>query len=295
MSSARERAALVALLRLGRRRGHPGYSEAVEVAGSAIAVLQEEIACTSGQTSLLPEDPEPLLSRAAADIHAWRRDGVRLITVLDEDYPENLRTVHDRPPLLFVAGTLTAQDARSIAVIGSRRASPEGRAAAAGIADALARAGYVVVSGLAAGIDTAAHEAAFAANGRTVGVIGTGLRHSYPPENAGLQQRIAAAGAVISQFWPDAPPTRKTFPLRNAVMSGFALGTVVVEASFRSGARLQTRLALAHGRPVFLWRPLLAEPWARDIARRPGVHVVDDAAQITQTIERLDSSDALVE
>jgi len=291
MSSARERAALVALL----RRGHPHHAEAVEQAGSALAVLEQEVVATGGQTSLLPEDPEPLLSRAAADIDAWRRDGFQLITVLDKGYPENLRTIHDRPPILFVAGTLTSQDARSIAVIGSRRASPEGRAAAARIADALARAGYVVVSGLAAGIDTAAHEAAFAANGRTVGVIGTGLRHSYPPENAGLQQRIAAAGAVISQFWPDTPPTRKTFPLRNAVMSGFALGTVVVEASFRSGARLQTRLALAHGRPVFLWGPLLAEPWARDIARCPGVHVVDDAAQITQTIERLDTSDALVE
>ena len=250
MSSARDRAALVALLRRGRRPWHE-YAEAVEGEGSAIAVLEQELAGTQGQASLLPEDPTPLLDGAAAEISGWERDGFELVTVLDREYPENLRTVHDRPPLVFVAGGLVPQDARSIAVVGARRASGAGLAAAAAIAEALARAGYVVVSGLATGIDAAAHEAALAAGGRTVAVIGTGLRRSYPPENAVLQRRIAAEGAVVSQFWPDAPPTRTSFPRRNAVMSGLALGTVVVEASLRSGARLQTRLALAHGRPVF--------------------------------------------
>jgi DNA processing protein len=159
----------------------------------------------------------------------------------------------------------------------------------------LTSAGYVVVSGLAAGIDTAAHEAALATGGRTVAVIGTGLRHSYPPQNAQLQRRIAAEGAVVSQFWPEQPPTRLSFPRRNAVMSGCALGTVVVEASPRSGARLQTRLALAHGRPVFLWRALLDQPWALELAQRPGVYVIDEPGQIVETVERLDTTDALVE
>ncbi|MGH2894829.1 MAG: DNA-processing protein DprA, partial [Solirubrobacteraceae bacterium] len=202
---------------------------------------------------------------------------------------------HDRPPILFVSGRLTAPDARSIAIVGARRASSAGLTAATRLSDALARAGYVVISGLAAGIDTAAHEAALAAAGRTVAVIGTGLRHSYPPQNAALQRRITAEGAVVSQFWPDAPPTRKSFPRRNAVMSGLALGTVVVEASFRSGARLQARLALAHGRPVFLWRTLLDEPWAREVAQRPGVHVISEPAQVMETIERLNASDEPVE
>jgi DNA processing protein len=294
MSSARESAALVALLRLGHRPERE-YVEAVEQAGGALAVLDQELAGGRGQASLLPEDPAPLLRQAATEIGAWHRDGFQLLTVLDTDYPENLRTVHDRPPILFVSGRLTPADARSVAVIGSRRAGPAGLAAATGIADGLARAGYVVVSGLAAGIDTAAHEAALSAMGRTVAVIGTGLRHSYPPENAALQRRIAADGAVVSQFWPDAPPTRKSFPLRNAVMSGLALGTVVVEASFRSGARLQARLALAHGRPVFLWRALLDEPWAREAAQRPGVHVIEEPAQVMQTLERLNATDARVE
>jgi DNA processing protein len=294
MSSARESAALVALLQLGRRP-HREYAEAVERVGSAVAVLQDELSGSGAQGSLLPEDPAPLLGRAAADIEGWRLDGFRLLTVLDDAYPENLRTVHDRPPILFVAGSLTPRDARSIAVIGSRRASATGLAVASGLADAVARGGYTVVSGLAAGIDTAAHEAALSTHGRTVAVIGTGLRHCYPPENAALQRRIAIEGAVVSQFWPDAPPARKSFPLRNAVMSGLSLGTVVIEASFRSGARLQARLALAHGRPVFLWRTLLEEPWAREIARRPGVHVVDEAAQVMETIERLNPMDAVCE
>ena len=294
MSSARECAALVALLRLDRR-SQATYAEAVEVAGSAVSVLEAELADLGGQATLLPEDPEPLLTRAEADIGAWHAEGYELLTVLDAAYPENLRTVHDRPPLLFVSGTLTARDARSVAIVGARRASGDGRATAASLATALTRAGYVVVSGLAAGIDTAAHEAALAAGGRTVAVIGTGLRHSYPPENAALQRRIAAEGAVASQFWPDAPPRRTSFPLRNAVMSGLALGTVVVEASFRSGARLQARLALAHGRPVFLWNAVLQEPWALEFAQRPGVYVVDEPAQVWEMVERLNAMDELVE
>jgi DNA processing protein len=294
MSSARESAALVALLRLGRRPWGE-YAEAVERAGSALTVLEAELADDRGQATLLPEPSAPLLEGAEADIDAWSQEGFQLLTVLDSGYPENLRAVHDRPPILFVSGRLAPEDTRSVAIVGARRATHAGLATAGHIADALARSGVVVVSGLAAGIDRAAHEGALAAGGRTVVVIGTGLRHSYPPENAELQGRIAAEGAVISQFWPDAPPSRTSFPLRNAVMSGLALGTVVVEASFRSGARLQARLALAHGRPVFLWRALLQEPWARDVAQRPGVHVIDDPAQVMQTVERLNAMDELVE
>jgi DNA processing protein len=267
----------------------------VAPAGSALPTLTDELMITEGQVSLLADDPEPLLDRAATEIESWEREGLRLLTVLDGGYPPNLRTVHDRPPLIFVAGELTTQDARSVAVVGARRATAAGTAAAGVIAEGLAGDGYVVVSGLAAGIDTAAHRAALDVGARTVAVIGTGLRHAYPPENAALQRRIAAGAAVVSQFWPETAPARASFPMRNAVMSGFALGTVVVEASHRSGARLQTRLALAHGRPVFLLAPLLAQTWALELAQCPGVHVVTEAAQITATIDRLNATDALVE
>jgi DNA processing protein len=294
MSSARESAALVALLRRGRRPCQE-YAELVEGAGSALAVLERDVGHSAEQVSLLPEDAEPLLERAAAEIAAWRDRGFQLLGVLDPDYPANLRGIHDRPPLIFVAGNLQPRDARSVAVVGARRATDAGLAAAADISAHLVDSGYVVVSGLAAGIDTAAHTAALEAGGRTVAVLGTGLAHAYPPENAELQQRLARCCAVVSQFWPYTPPTRKSFPMRNAVMSGLALGTVVVEASSRSGARVQARLALAHGRPVFLVRAQLAQPWARELATRPGVHVVSMPDEITATIERLRATDALVE
>jgi DNA processing protein len=294
MTSARESAALVALLWTGRRSWHQ-YADLVDSAGSAVSTLQRELADPQGQTSLLPEDPEPAIARASAEIERWRADGIRLVTVLDPDYPDNLRTVHDRPPVIFVAGRLQDRvDRRSVAVVGARQPSRQGLDRAREIAEHLIGTGSVVASGLAAGIDTAAHTAALGVGGRTFAVIGTGLAHSYPPENAALQRRIAGEGAVISQFWPDSPPSRQSFPMRNAVMSGLTLGTVIVEASPTSGARIQARLALAHGRPVFLVDALLSQSWARELATRPGTHVVGPPAQITSAIERLNSSGALV-
>jgi DNA processing protein len=137
-----------------------------------------------------------------------------------------------------------------------------------------------VVSGLAAGIDTAGLSGALAAGGRAVAVIGTGLRRSYPKANADLQERIAREGAVISQFLPDAPPTKSGFPMRNAVMSGFSAATVVVEAPYRSGARMQARLALEHGRHVFLLESLLVNDWAQNYAQRPNTTVVRTVADV---------------
>jgi len=277
-----EKAALITLLRQGSR-AHQTYSDLLEESGSALALLEGE--------QLFAADE---LGPAQDELEAWEADGMKLVSVLDPDYPENLRGVYDRPPLIFVAGDLRAADARSIAVIGSRRATDPGLASAKTIAAHLVERGFTVISGLAAGIDTASHTAALESNGRTVAVIGTGLRHSYPPQNAGLQQRIAAEHAVVSQFWPDAPPTRRSFPMRNAVMSGMTLGTVIVEASETSGSRVQSRLALAQGRPVFLLEGLLDQAWAQELSTRPGTHVVSEPEQITATVERLTATDTLV-
>jgi DNA processing protein len=289
-----ETVALIALVRLARR-GPAEYAELVETSGSALTALNEEVTQNGPQVSLLADDPEPLLREAEADLARWIAGGTQVLTVLDAGYPQNLRQVHDRPPLLFVAGALDPGDDRSVAVIGSRRASAEGLVEADRLASGLARAGFVVVSGLASGIDAAAHRSALRVGGRTVAVIGTGLRHSYPPENADLQRQIAHRCAVVSQFWPDTPPSRETFPLRNAVMSGLTLGTVIVEASVRSGARVQARRALAHGRPVFLLPRLLDEAWAAELAGQPGVHVVDGAEQVIEIVERLYATDILTE
>lgn len=294
MTSRSEAAAVVALLRAGKRRWSE-YADLVEDAGSASTVLQGELDRERSTPTLFGDDPAgPDLDAIAAEIEAWEREGMRLLTLLDPGYPENLRSVHDRPPFVFLAGSLEARDTRGVAVVGTRRASDRGVQQARAVAEHLVDADYTVVSGLAAGIDTAAHTAALDHGGRTVAVIGTGLRRSYPAQNAELQQRIAAECAVISQFWPDAPPTKHGFPMRNAVMSGFALATVVVEASHTSGARMQARLALEHARPVFLLESLLEHAWAREYADRPGTHVISSPEQITAVVDRLTSTDMLV-
>jgi DNA processing protein len=277
--------ALVALLRFGRRQTRD-YVRLIEEAGSAQAVLDWELGADGARAALFAPETPPWVAAAQAEIREWLAGGIELATMLDERYPANLREVHDRPPLVFIAGAITPADRRSIAIIGARRASPEGLRLAAEFATEFVRGGYTVISGLAAGIDTAAHQAALVQGGRTVAVIGTGLLHqSYPPENAELQQDIAARCAVLSQFWPHAPPTRKTFPMRNAVMSGLSRGSVVIEASERSGARVQARLALAHGRPVFLLERLLAHEWARTCAALEGVHVVTCAQDVMAAVE----------
>ncbi|MGZ4182353.1 MAG: DNA-processing protein DprA [Solirubrobacteraceae bacterium] len=283
MTPTQERAALVTLLKTTTKPWHV-YAEAIEERASALAVLEEERGLFARYE----------LEAAAAEVAAWEGSGIRLLTVLDPEYPENLRTVYDRPPLIFVAGSLRPSDARSVAVVGARAASPEGLARARDITEQLASDGYTVISGLAAGIDTEAHTTALRHGGRTIGVIGTGVRRSYPRENAELQRRIAGDCAVVSQFWPDSPPTATSFLTRNAAMSGLALGTVVVEASHTSGARAQARLALEHGRPVFLPDQLLEEAWAREFAQRSGAHVVRGPDEITASIERLNSLGALV-
>src|SRR5207302_3009387 len=166
-----EKAALVTLVRNGHR-SRQAYAELVEEAGSATAVLALE--------QLL--EPE-----AAEEVATWEAEGIKLVSVLDPDYPENLRAVHDRPPLIFVAGELRPEDARAVALIGSRRASGDGLAAARPNAEHLVERGFTVLSGLAAGIDTAAHTAAPDTSRRTVAVIGTGFRTAYPPQNNEIQ------------------------------------------------------------------------------------------------------------
>jgi DNA processing protein len=292
MPDRTEAAALIALLR-GRGRPWAEYAALVEEAGSAVAVLESQ---HDEQPAPLfgAEPPAAQLEDIAAEIDAWEAAGMRFCTVLDPGYPDNLRAVHDRPPFVFMTGTLAPGDDRAIAVVGARRASPRGLRLAGEIAEHLTGRGYTVVSGLAAGIDRAAHTATLARGGRTLAVIGTGLRRSYPPEHAELQRRIAAECAVISQFWPDAPPSRRSFPMRNAVMSGVSLATVVVEASMTSGSRIQARLALEHGRPVFLTESLLEHDWAREFATRPGARVISSPEEVTTFIERLTSPGALV-
>jgi DNA processing protein len=280
----RRTAAIVALLRLPKA-SWPEVAATVLDCGDPLQVLAERVS-DDGALFSIGESVDSMLDAAVAELTAWTAEQVGVYSCLDDAYPGQLRDIHQVPPLLFTRGRLAA-DSRAVAVVGTREATPEGISTATAIARHLATAGVTVVSGLATGIDTAAHTAALAAGGRTVAVIGTGINRYYPAANTQLQQRIAIDGLVVSQFWPDAPPTKTSFPMRNAVMSGYAAATVVVEAAYRSGARMQARLALEHGRPVVLPRKLLAHDWARDYAARPGVHVVDNLDDLLVTVEGL--------
>ena len=280
-------AAVVALTRADRRPAHH-IAEDLD-AGADPAELLDRVTSTGdhGQIVLTPTgSPQTLLDAARDDLAAWRRDGITVTSVLDRDYPTNLRHVHDRPPLVFTRGRLDRLSDRAVAVIGTRNPTEAGIALADATARQLVGGGYTVVSGLAAGIDTAVHTATLDARGATAAVIGTGLQHAYPPENARLQKDIARHQVVLSPFEPDTPPSRETFPVRNGVMSGLSLASVIIEAGARSGTRIQARLALGHGRLVFLARPLLDQAWARELLSRPGVAVFDTPETITEGLER---------
>jgi len=232
------------------------------------------------------------IARVDAELAAAEAAGAELVTVLDDAYPPNLRLIWNLPPFLFLQGDRVRQaDLMSVAIVGTRDASEQGLQKAQAMSQLLVENGVTVVSGLARGIDTAAHAAALEADGRTLAVVGTGITKTYPSENRQLARRIAEHGAVISQFWPTSPPARWTFPRRNVVMSGIAQGTVVIEASSTSGAKMQARLAHEHGKRVFLIRSLVtSQPWAsRYVAQGKALEVsdVDDVIRHLASPERI--------
>ncbi|MBN2206446.1 MAG: DNA-processing protein DprA [Candidatus Aminicenantes bacterium] len=190
------------------------------------------------------------LDQAARDLERAEKKGIALLLREDADYPPDLREIYDPPPLLMCAGRADALSRPGVAVVGSRRPSPYGRAVAERLARDLAGRGLVVTSGLALGIDAAAHWGALR-GGRTVAVLGSGLNVPYPKENRKLMETIVAGGgAVVSEFALDAQPLAFHFPLRNRVISGLSRALVVVEAARRSGSLISARLALEQNREV---------------------------------------------
>ncbi|MFG1298971.1 DNA-processing protein DprA [Xanthobacter sp. V3C-3] len=200
-----------------------------------------------GGRLLPPRMPTP--DEAEAEMAALARMGARLVASGEADYPFALRQLDDAPPLLCVKGQGAVLQRPMVAIVGARNASAAGRSFAARLARDLAAAGWVVVSGLARGIDAAAHEAAL--DGGTVGVFAGGLAKPYPPENLGLIGRVAEMGAVVSEMPVGWEPRARDFPRRNRLVSGMALGVVVVEAAERSGSLITARLAGEQGREVF--------------------------------------------
>lgn len=286
-SRADETVALIALLRLKQ----PGESwgaiaSAVAFEASAAAVFETRMG-----DALLPS-PAALaaLAESRATVESWEVQGLRYCTVLDEDYPIRLRDIHEMPPFLFYQGALEKFD-DGMSVVGSRKASTQSQDLAGEIATFLVDEGLSVISGLAEGIDAAAHRAALSAQGRTVAFIGTGITKYYPAQNADLQREIAERGLLVSQFYPDASPTKQSFPIRNAAMSGYGLATIVVEATEHSGTRIQARVAGAHGRPVILTSRVVEDTnWGKSLVGAPNVYVASTLGEMKDAIRSVRAS-----
>lgn len=221
----------------------------------------------------------------AKEVERLKDDGVDILSCVDSSYPVNLAMTHDQPPVLFVRGGLIDSDARAVAVVGTRSASRQGLRLASRLASELVEGGVTIVSGLAKGIDTAAHAAVINAGGRTIAVYGTTIDRVYPAANRELARAVARSGACVSQFLPTTRTGPWCFPVRNVTTSGLSLGTIVVEAGEQSGARLQAEAALAHGKCVFLVEELTRYSWAKQMAEDPRVAVVSLTEQIIDLVD----------
>ena len=213
---------------------------------------EAELLATPGLTPIMVER---LQEAAVRDLFpalaAMSEHGIRLLLQSEPDYPDALRGLPDPPPYLFVRGTVEARDAVAVAIVGTRHATEYGRGVAAKLAGDLARRGVTVVSGLARGIDTAAHRGALDAGGRTFAVCGCGLDIVYPSDNKKLMQEVTENGAALSEFAPTMHPESWHFPARNRIISGLSAGVIIVEAAERSGALITADFALEQGRDVF--------------------------------------------
>ena len=187
----------------------------------------------------------------AREMERLQTTEIRVTTLGEADYPEALRWIPEPPPVLYICGTLRYEDSLAVAVVGSRKPSPYGQLVAQRLSTELAQYGFAVVSGLARGVDSLAHQGALQAGGRTIAVLGSGINVVYPPEHRRLYDAIRGQGAVVSEFPFDTKPDRWNFPRRNRIISGLTLGTLVVEASDQSGSLHTARHALEQGREVF--------------------------------------------
>lgn len=217
---------------------------------------------------------------AQREIDVCREKGVAIVTQDDAIYPRALAEIPDPPGVLFVRGEIKPQDAIGIAIVGSRHATTYGTTIAERLASSLARAGVTVVSGLARGIDAAAHRGALNAGGRTIGVLGSGVLNIYPPEHVELALDVIGSGAILSETPPQSPPISGAFPQRNRIITGMSLGVIVVEASDRSGALISARHAMEQNREVF------AVPGRVDSRMSKGCHrLLRDGAKLVETAD----------
>lgn len=250
---------------------------------------------------VLDENTRTLFASQATeeeDLRFWHDSGFNTVSVLEDEYPRLLREVREAPGILYWQGTLHPAEV-GVSLVGSRAATPEALDATRSLASMLAAAGIPVISGLAKGIDTAAHTGALEAGGRTIAVMGTGLEKTYPSENQSLRESIQHHyGLIISQFEPYSKTHKFNFPMRNAVMSGYGLATIVMAATEKSGTKHQVQAAVKHGRKViFTGRVANTVSWAHKLVRQGkalSVVSLEDAVRVvTDIIEEQNSQAAL--
>lgn len=263
-------------------RGQRALLDRFETAAAVLAASRSELSSVKGVGPKLAAAIDE--GRRAIDVDDYlercRKLGIRLLTRSAPDYPAALQEIADPPEILHVRGTLTAEDALAVALVGSRHATHYGAAQAERLAGSLARAGLTIVSGLARGVDAAAHRAALAAGGRTIAVLASGVARIYPPEHEELAAEAAAHGALVSEAPIDAQPLAGAFPQRNRIISGLSLGVIVVEASERSGALITARHAGEQNREVF------AVPGRVDSRMSRGCHrLLRDGAKLVESAD----------
>lgn len=259
----------------------------VEYLGSPRNAWEAGVKELSGAPGMGEEVPEGLVRRRsqldpvreAARLEAM---GITFLCHNDPGYPENLLKIYDPPPVIFIRGLLKSSDKLAVAVVGSRKPSPYGQVVAEKLAKDLVAVGITIVSGMARGIDTAAHKGALAGGGRTIAVLGCGPDVVYPRENRGLMEKIIENGAIISEFPPGMHPEPWHFPVRNRIISGLSQGTVVVEAAERSGALITADCALEQGRDVMAVPGNVVSPLSRGPHRliKQGARLVEGAGDI---------------
>jgi len=246
------------------------------------AASADEIASVGRISRKLATALPTLANDSTADdvITLCRQRSVAILLAETPAYPALLSRIDDPPGVLFVRGSLQPSDSLSVAIVGARHATPYGLRIAEQLGASLAHAGYTVISGLARGIDAAAHRGALRAGGRTIAVLGSGVLNVYPPEHGDLALEIIDSGAVISELPPLTAPLQGTFPQRNRIVSGLSLGVVVVQAAERSGALITTRLATEQGREVF------AVPGPIDCRMSRGCHrLIRDGAKLVESVD----------
>ena len=262
------------------------YQRLLEQFGSATAILNASRSDLFGFEFLKPDTLAQLISaRKQLDpthiIEFCQQDHIDIIPLQDKRYPEQLRIIHDPPPILYVKGTLLPSDSFSIAVIGTRRSTQYGKRQTERLTSALVQKGFAIISGLALGIDGIAHRSALSAGGRTLAVLGSGLHRIYPQEHEPLAEKIVeSGGCVLSEYPPLHPSAKWTFPQRNRIVSGLSLGVLVIEAPLRSGAMISARLAGEQGRDIF------AVPGSVESSASNGCHkLIRDGAYIAESAE----------